>query len=386
MLKKGEEPKFNYITYGETCKSDQVEMFINHMIDCNKNMDRPTPVCIWGMAGIGKTSIVEQIANKKGYDFRYVSPAQFEEMGDMLGMPYVSKEIITNADGSKTEISETKYAIPEWVPTTDGPGILLIDDVNRADDRILRGIMQLLQNYELMSWKLPKGWQIVLTANPDGGDYSVTSMDDAMITRMMHITMKFDVKDWAIWAENNGIDERGINFMLKYPEVINGEQTNPRSITAFFNAIRTIKDLRANIPLVNMLSKSALDKDAAISFQQFINDNLIDLINPDDIITAKDFKTVKSKIEEQMQPVKGAGIRNDIAMIITTRFVNYLGVDKERTFSKEEISNIVDFLKLEVIPKDMLMSMIKDINRISDAIKGLKKVLMADGVIDKVMK
>ena len=73
-------------------------------------------------------------------------------------------------------------------------------------------------------------------------------------------------------------------------------------------------------------------------------------------------------------------------MIITTRFVNYLGVDKERTFSKEEISNIVDFLKLEVIPKDMLMSMIKDINRISDVIKGLKKVLMADGVIDKVMK
>tara|TARA_A100001037_G_scaffold288903_1_gene300088 strand:- start:234 stop:512 length:279 start_codon:yes stop_codon:yes gene_type:complete len=91
---------------------------------------------------------------------------------------------------------------------------MLIDDVNRADDRILCGIMQLLQNYELISWKLPSDWHIVLTANPDGGDYSVTPMDNAMITRMMHVTMKFDVSAWAKWAEKTGIDTRGINYVL----------------------------------------------------------------------------------------------------------------------------------------------------------------------------
>ena len=31
----------------------------------------------------------------------------------------------------------------------------------------------------------------ILTANPDGGDYSVTTMDDAMITRMLHVTMEY---------------------------------------------------------------------------------------------------------------------------------------------------------------------------------------------------
>ena len=50
----------------------------------------------------------------------------------------------------------------------EGPGILLLDDINRADDRILRGCMQLLQNFELTSWKLPPKWQIVATANPEG--------------------------------------------------------------------------------------------------------------------------------------------------------------------------------------------------------------------------
>jgi len=39
-------------------------------------------------------------------------------------------------------------------------------------------------------------------------------MDNAMITRMMHVTMKFDVSAWAKWAEKTGIDTRGINYVL----------------------------------------------------------------------------------------------------------------------------------------------------------------------------
>ena len=49
--------------------------------------------------------------------------------------------------------------------------------------------MQLLQEFEMFAWALPPKWQIVATANPEGGDYSVTPMDDAMITRLLHITM-----------------------------------------------------------------------------------------------------------------------------------------------------------------------------------------------------
>ena len=111
--------------------------------------------------------------------------------------------------------------------------MLLIDDINRADDRILRGCMQLLQNYELSSWRLPDKWQIVATANPEGADYSVTPMDDAMLTRMIHTTLIFDHKVWAQWAYSSGVDDRGISFVLTYPELINSERTTPRSLTQF---------------------------------------------------------------------------------------------------------------------------------------------------------
>ena len=57
--------------------------------------------------------------------------------------------------------------------------------------------MQLLQNFEMFSWQLPEQWQIVAIANPEGADYSVTPMDDAMFTRMLHFTLTFDAKAWA---------------------------------------------------------------------------------------------------------------------------------------------------------------------------------------------
>ena len=68
--------------------------------------------------------------------------------------------------------------------------------------------MDLLQNGGLATWKLPKGWSIMLTANPGGGDYQVTELDGAQMTRMTHISMEFEEKAWARWALSNNIDER----------------------------------------------------------------------------------------------------------------------------------------------------------------------------------
>ena len=155
----------NYEFYGLKASSQEVAYFVKHILESNQDFEntgqKKTPVCIWGGHGIGKTELVKQISDELGYKWAYIAPAQFEEMGDLLGMPKINDNV-------------TSFIPPNWVPTEEGPGILLIDDVNRADDRILRGIMQLLQNFELVSWSLPPKWQIVLTANPDGGDYSVT--------------------------------------------------------------------------------------------------------------------------------------------------------------------------------------------------------------------
>lgn len=336
-----------YLYYGTHTTAIEIEKFILHVVKTNEqaikeNKKRKT-VCIWGKHGIGKTELVEKLAKENGMKFAYIAPAQFEEMGDLIGMPKIIDD-------------KTIFMPPSWVPTENVPGILLLDDVNRADDRILRGIMQLLQNYELQSWKLPSQWTIVLTANPDGGDYSVTPMDDAMITRMLHVTMQFDVKAWSIWAEKNGVDERGINFVLTYPELISGERTTPRSLVQFFDTIAPIKDLKKEIAMVQLLAASSLDPIASTSFINFVQNNLSRLISPEEILNAKNFdKEVKEVVENMMQD----HIRLDILATICTRLTNYL-LAREVKPNTLQLENIKKFLKLEVLPNDLRLSSVQD--------------------------
>jgi len=370
-MSNNQKNKHNYLFYGTKTTASEITTFLEHALVTNEKAEaagrRKTPLCIWGKHGIGKTQLVEALAQSKNYKFAYIAPAQFEEMGDLVGMPRITAE------------GNTVFSEPDWVPKEEGPGILLIDDVNRADDRILRGIMQLLQNYELISWTLPKGWQIILTANPDGGDYSVTPMDDAMLTRMMHITMEFDVKEWARWAELNGVDERGINFVLTYPEMVTGERTTPRTLVQFFEAIVGIKDLDKEIGLVQMLADSCLDSNTVASFMSFINNNLSKLITPEEIINAKNFKT---NVLDPLQSIVTKGtLRVDILATLCTRLVNYLTVNNIKP-NKEQLVNIKEFIKIEFIPNDIRLSMAQDL--VSSSNQTLKTI-MGDPQIGKLL-
>ncbi len=87
----------NYIYYGSKSTANEVESFINHMIRVNEKAleggRKRIPLCIWGRHGIGKTELVEAFAKENGYAFSYIAPAQFEEMGDLLGLPQVVHDL-----------------------------------------------------------------------------------------------------------------------------------------------------------------------------------------------------------------------------------------------------------------------------------------------------
>lgn len=361
---------FNYIFYGTEANAQEVRGFIEHIIANNLKTEEiggnKAPICIWGTHGIGKTALAAEIARENNYKFTYIAPAQFEEMGDLIGMPSIDGDI-------------TNFKRPEWVPTEDGPGLLLIDDVNRADDRILRGIMQLLQNYELVSWKLPAGWQIVLTANPDGGDYSVTPMDDAMLTRMMHVTMRFDPKSWALWAEKNKIDSRGINFVLTYPEIAEGKRTTPRSLVQFFRSIEPLKDLKKELSMVQMLGASCLDEETVAAFITFVQQNLTELITPEEICNTSDFA---GQVESRVRAVVQQDIfRVDIMATLCTRLANYLTLSKIKP-KPEQLKNLQSFIKLDFIPNDLRLALLQDIVSSPNA---ALKVIIADPEISKML-
>ncbi len=354
------------ITYGTKATAIEIETFLNHVLTANETAQRKVPICIWGSHGIGKTELVENFAKNNGFAFQYIAPAQFEEMGDLIGMPTIVE-------------NKTIFAAPNWVPTIDEKGILLIDDVNRADDRILRGLMQLFQNNELVSWKLPRQWHIILTANPDGGDYSVTPMDAAMLTRMLHITMVFEIKNWVAWAANNSIDNRCINFVLTHPETITGERTTPRTLVQFFQNIQSIEDWQSNLGLIQLLGDATLEEATVTAFIAFVQNDMQLLLSPMDILNATDFD---NEVETPLYDlVVGDSLRIDIIATICTRLLQTL-VDTTFQPNDLQLENLKAFIKLEFLPDDLRLSFAQDL--VNSQNKSLKNIL-ADAAIGRLI-
>ena len=149
------------------------------------------------------------------------------------------------------------YCAPEWIAGKKDGGILLLDDWNRADVRFIQAVMELVDRQTYVSWSLPKDWHIILTANPDNGDYMVNSVDAAQKTRYITANLKFDVDVWARWAEEEGIDNRCINFLLLHPELVT-QETNARSITTFFNSISSFENFEDNLPMIQMIGEGSV--------------------------------------------------------------------------------------------------------------------------------
>jgi MoxR-like ATPase len=341
-------------------------LFLTNLEKEESDGTRPTPVCIWGTHGLGKTEIAMNFARERGWKLAYCAPAQFEEMGDLHGLPFK-----VDPDPTVQGDERTVYMPPDWVPSEEGPGLLIMDDINRADDRILRGVMQLLQHFEMFSWSMPKKWQILATANPDTGTYSVTPMDDAMLTRMLHVSLAFEAKAWAAWAVDAGVDRRGIDFVLTYPETITGKRTTPRSLVQFFNQITDIKDLNASIDLVNVLAASSLDIETATAFTAFIQESMAKLPSVTEILGAEEPKEFLDRIASLTKSKEGK--RVDLISTICTRLMIELG-RKDADLPKTSATNLIALLMSDALPGDMRFSLHRDLASLSTLAKPGGKV------------
>jgi hypothetical protein len=336
--------------FGASIDGKKLVDFLDSILESNLQFEantgkRPTPICIWGTHGLGKTEIAMEVARAKQWKVAYCAPAQFEEMGDLHGLPFK-----IDPDPTVFGDERTVYLPPEWVPTDPGPGILLLDDINRADDRILRGTMQLLQNFEMFSWSLPPNWQIIATANPDSGDYSVTPMDEAMLTRMIHVTLKFDAKAWAEWALEENIDSRGVDFVLTYPEMVTMKRTTPRTLVQFFGQIKQFPDLKQNIHIVEILAKGCLDEEVADTFITFIEESLAQLPAPESFLQEGNAQNIETILTNLLKSNKG--VRLDLINTLLCRIVIKL---KSDTFVPAEnaVNVLTHLLKSEQIPVDL---------------------------------
>ena len=360
---------------------DELKGFLKHIVNNNQYIQSegkvPVAINVEGDAGLGKTSAVKQLATEMGMDIIKLNLSQIEELGDLIGFPFKEFEMIRE-DGlvkwvqeslmetyiknkyRPTSNSRMSHAAPEWIQGKGEGGFLILDDYTRADHRFMQATMELIDQQEYISWSLPKNWHIVLTSNPDNGDYNVTALDVAQKTRFISVEVKFDINVWAKWAEQVGIDGRCINFMLMNPEVVT-QRVNPRAITTFFNAISSIEKFEEQLPLIQMIGEGSVGAEFSSMFTMFINNKMDKIISPQDIMT----NTSEAYVVGALNGAVGTGddFRADISSIITTRLINYsLKYASEHAISDAMINRLVKLTTdCDAFTTDLKYYMVKEI-------------------------
>ncbi|SMP86106.1 ATPase family associated with various cellular activities (AAA) [Epsilonproteobacteria bacterium SCGC AD-308-E02] len=158
------------------------------------------PTFLWGAPGIGKSSIVKQIAKDKAIGFIDLRLALMDPT-DLKGIPFYDKE-------SHTAL----WAPPAFLPR-EGEGVLFLDELNSAPPSVQASAYQLILDRKVGEYELPKGWAIVAAGNREGDRGVTYRMPSPLANRFVHFEMEVDVNDWRYWAYQNSVDERIISYI-----------------------------------------------------------------------------------------------------------------------------------------------------------------------------
>jgi len=162
-----------------------------------------------GPAGLGKSEIAQQWQRDqqvKEPDFGFIDlRLAYYESPDVVGYPFNVKD--------SNGLDRTQHALPGFWPT-EGSGIILLEEINRASQAVMNTMMQLLTDRQVgPHYKLPEGWIIAGCINPDDATYDVNSMDTALMDRFVTFDIEFDHHGFVTYAERSGWHENIISFL-----------------------------------------------------------------------------------------------------------------------------------------------------------------------------
>ena len=103
-----------------------------------------------------------------------------------------------------------------------------------------------------------------------------------------------------------------------------------------------------------------------------MNDELTQLIDPEEILDAKDFKSIEKRIKDISVDDSGAKRVDRLATMCSRLYLKLTSNDYKQ--EKNHSKNLIKFLLFETIPNDLLMSLYMDLQKHgSDKIKEMTR-------------
>lgn len=224
--------------------------------------EAPMTVMLWGAPGIGKTSLVGQVAAEMGVGFKSVIAHLYQPV-DVLGLPYV-------VDG------RCDYAPPTVFPDVqrDGPrGIFFLDELPNCVPAMQSAWGIVVLERSTKHYRFPPGWVIVCAGNRETDRAGASRLVSALENRLIHVAVEPSVDEFLTYAVQRGMHPSVPAFLQERPDML--LKFDPRSPERAFPSPRAwerVSDIMklplAEGPRTEML-KGAIGSGAAVEFIAF---------------------------------------------------------------------------------------------------------------------
>ncbi|MDP3278188.1 MAG: AAA family ATPase [Deltaproteobacteria bacterium] len=172
------------------------------------------PALIEGPTGIGKSELIRALASGLGIGCTTLDLSLLEPP-DLVGLPVIVE-------------GQTTYALPSILPT-NGAGILVLEELNRAERYMQQPALQLLSARRLHQYVLPPDWVCFALTNPPTGEYHVTPLDRALQARFLTVRARADRGAWLDWASEHRVHPAIVRVVREHSRAL--DEVSPRSWT-----------------------------------------------------------------------------------------------------------------------------------------------------------
>ena len=183
-------------------------------------LPKQRPIFLMGPPGIGKTAIVEQVAQELGVGMLSYSMTHHTRQS-ALGLPYIAHKTYDGVDYAVSEytMSEIIASIYDLMEETgQKEGILFLDEINCVSETLAPIMLQFLQYKTFGNHKIPDGWIIVAAGNPPEYNKSVREFDIATLDRIKKIDVEADFEVWKEYAKQADIHPAILSFLTAKPQ------------------------------------------------------------------------------------------------------------------------------------------------------------------------
>lgn len=168
---------------------------------------RQRPIFLLGSPGIGKTAIMEQVAQELGIALVSYSMTHHTRQS-ALGLPFITHKEYKGqqydiSEYTMSEIIASIYEVMEQSGIEEG--ILFLDEINCVSETLAPSMLQFLQYKVFGRHQVPEGWVIVTAGNPPEYNKSVREFDVVTMDRMKLVEVEADYATWKEYALERGI-------------------------------------------------------------------------------------------------------------------------------------------------------------------------------------